>query len=79
VVEFALVLPILLMVTLAVVQVGLIARDQLMVVQASRAGARGLLLHLCLWLPQGLRPPADVGAGLDVTQWANLLDRRTLR
>lgn len=40
VVEFALVLPILLMVTLAVVQVGLVARDQLMVVQASRAGAR---------------------------------------
>lgn len=39
-VEFALVLPILLMVTLAVVQVGLVARDQLMVVQASRAGAR---------------------------------------
>jgi Flp pilus assembly protein TadG len=40
VVEFALVLPILLMVTLAVVQVGLVARDQLIVVQASRAGAR---------------------------------------
>jgi Flp pilus assembly protein TadG len=40
VVEFALVLPILLMVTLAVLQVGLVARDQLMVVQASRAGAR---------------------------------------
>jgi TadE-like protein len=40
VVEFALVLPVLLMVTLAVVQVGLVARDQLMVVQASRAGAR---------------------------------------
>jgi Flp pilus assembly protein TadG len=40
VVEFALVLPILLTVTLAVVQVGLVARDQLMVVQASRAGAR---------------------------------------
>ena len=39
-VEFALVLPILLIVTLAVVQVGLVARDQLMVVQASRAGAR---------------------------------------
>jgi Flp pilus assembly protein TadG len=43
VVEFALVLPILLVVTLAVVQVGLVARDQLMVVQASRAGARGQL------------------------------------
>jgi Flp pilus assembly protein TadG len=40
VVEFALVLPILLIVTLAVVQVGLVARDQLIVIQASRAGAR---------------------------------------
>jgi Flp pilus assembly protein TadG len=39
VVEFALVLPILLMVTLAVVQVGFVARDQLMVVQASRRSA----------------------------------------
>ena len=39
-VEFALVLPILLVVALAIVQVGLIARDQLLVVQAARAGAR---------------------------------------
>ena len=46
VVEFALVLPILLMVTLAVVQVGLVARDQLMVVQASRAGAREAAVSL---------------------------------
>ncbi|HUK61946.1 MAG TPA: TadE/TadG family type IV pilus assembly protein [Dongiaceae bacterium] len=38
--EFALVLPILLVVALAIVQVGLIARDQLLVVQAARAGAR---------------------------------------
>ena len=45
-VEFALVLPILLMVTLAVVQVGLVARDQLMVVQASRAGAREAAVSL---------------------------------
>jgi len=40
IVEFALVLPILLVVTLALVQVGLIVRDQLLVVQAARAGAR---------------------------------------
>jgi len=39
-VEFALVLPILLVLALAVVQVGLIARDQLVLAQASRAGAR---------------------------------------
>jgi Flp pilus assembly protein TadG len=39
-VEFALVLPILLVVALGIVQVGLIARDQLLVVQAARAGAR---------------------------------------
>ena len=40
VVEFALVLPILLLLCLALVQVGLLARDQLLLVQASRAGSR---------------------------------------
>ena len=40
VVEFALLLPILLLVTLAIVQVGMVARDQLLVVEAARAGAR---------------------------------------
>jgi Flp pilus assembly protein TadG len=40
VVEFALVLPILLLVALALVQVGLLARDQLLVSEAARAGAR---------------------------------------
>lgn len=39
-VEFALVLPLLLIVTLGLVQVGLLARDELLVVQAARAGAR---------------------------------------
>ena len=39
-VEFALLLPILLMVLLALVQVGAVARDQLLLTQASRAGAR---------------------------------------
>lgn len=39
-VEFALVLPILLILALALVQVGLLARDQLVLVQAARAGAR---------------------------------------
>ena len=40
VVEFALVLPLLLLVTLALVQVGVLARDRLIVEQAARAGAR---------------------------------------
>jgi hypothetical protein len=39
-VEFALLLPILLLVLLGLVQVGVMATDQLLVVQASRAGAR---------------------------------------
>ena len=39
-VEFALLLPILLLVLLALVQVGVLARDSLVLTQASRAGAR---------------------------------------
>ncbi|HKI27957.1 MAG TPA: TadE/TadG family type IV pilus assembly protein [Actinomycetota bacterium] len=39
-VEFALLLPILLVLLLAFVQVGVIARDSLVLTQASRAGAR---------------------------------------
>jgi len=39
-VEFALLLPILLLVLLALVQVGVLARDSLLLSQASRAGAR---------------------------------------
>jgi Flp pilus assembly protein TadG len=39
-VEFALLLPILMLVLLALVQVGALARDQLVITQASRAGAR---------------------------------------
>ena len=39
-VEFALLLPILLLLLLALVQVGVIARDSLVLTQASRAGAR---------------------------------------
>jgi Flp pilus assembly protein TadG len=39
-VEFALVLPMVLALSLALVQVGVIARDQLVLVQAARAGAR---------------------------------------
>ena len=39
-VEFALVLPVLLIVSLAVVQIGLLVRDQLVLVAAARSGAR---------------------------------------
>jgi Flp pilus assembly protein TadG len=38
--EFAMVLPLLLIVTLALVQVGLIVRDRLVLADAARAGAR---------------------------------------
>jgi Flp pilus assembly protein TadG len=40
VVEFALVLPIMLLICLALVQIGILARDELLLVQAARAGAR---------------------------------------
>jgi Flp pilus assembly protein TadG len=40
VVEFALVLPVVLLVLLAVVQVTVVARDRLLLAQAARAGAR---------------------------------------
>lgn len=44
-VEFALVLPVLLLVCLALVQIGIVVRDQLLVVQAARAGARQAALE----------------------------------
>jgi hypothetical protein len=46
VVEFALLLPILFLVLLAAVQVGLLARDQLVLTQAARAGAREAAVSL---------------------------------
>ena len=63
VVEFALLLPILFLVLLAAVQVGLIARDQLLLVQASRAGAREAAVTLD---EQAVRDAAVAAApGLD--------------
>jgi Flp pilus assembly protein TadG len=41
-VEFALVLPLVLAMALALLQVGLLARDRLLIEAAARAGARGL-------------------------------------
>jgi hypothetical protein len=46
VVEFALLLPILLLLCLALVQIGLLARDQLLLVQAARAGSRQAVVDL---------------------------------
>lgn len=45
-VEFALVLPLLLVVALALVQVGLLVRDRLLVEAAARAGARTAAVEL---------------------------------
>ena len=45
VVEFALVLPLLLVIALALVQVGLLVRDRLLVESAARAGARTAALQ----------------------------------
>ncbi len=44
-VEFALVLPLVLTVTLALLQVGLLVRDRLLVESAARAGARAAAVH----------------------------------
>ena len=52
-VEFALVLPLVLLVALALVQTGLLVRDRLLLEAAARAGARG---HFLL-------PPKEVHAG----------------
>ena len=45
-VDFALVLPLLLMVALALVEVGLLARDRLLVEAAARAGAQVPVRHI---------------------------------
>jgi hypothetical protein len=46
VVEFAMVLPLFLVVALALVQVGVLVRDRMMVEAAARAGARGKFQHV---------------------------------
>ncbi len=51
--EFALVLPLILVMSLAMVQVGLLVRDRLLVEDAARAGARAAALQ------------SDVGAARD--------------
>jgi Flp pilus assembly protein TadG len=62
-VEFALVLPLLLVVGLALLQVGLLAKDQLVVQEAARAGARQAAVSSD---DGSVRDAvADAGAGLD--------------
>jgi Flp pilus assembly protein TadG len=57
-VEFALVLPLLFMVALALVQVALLGRDQLLVEAAARAGARAAARP-----PSTPRPPSSPPRG----------------
>jgi TadE-like protein len=68
-VEFALLLPILLLLLLAFVQVGVIARDSLVLTQASRAGAREAAV-------QGTKDAVDVGLDPDrisvVATWSGV-------
>ncbi len=63
VVEFALLLPILFLVLLAAVQVGVLARDRLVLTEASRAGAREAAVSLD---DAGVRQVVlEASAGLD--------------
>ena len=73
VVEFALVLPLVLIVVLGLVQVGLVVRDRLLVESAARAGARAAALQDD---PAAIEAAAlAAGAGLD----AGLVQVGTLR
>ncbi|MGH2672776.1 MAG: TadE/TadG family type IV pilus assembly protein [Actinomycetota bacterium] len=63
VVEFALLLPVLLLLLLAVVQVGVLASDRLLLAQAARAGAREAAIQE---FDDAVREAAtSAGAGLD--------------
>jgi Flp pilus assembly protein TadG len=63
VVEFALLLPVLLLLLLAVVQVGVLASDRLLLAQAARAGAREAAIQE---FDEAVREAAtSAGAGLD--------------
>ena len=65
-VEFVLVLPLVLVMSLAIVQVGLLVKDQLVVTEAARAGAREAAVTLD---DDRVRQAAiDAGATLDPTR-----------
>jgi Flp pilus assembly protein TadG len=69
-VEFALVLPLVLVMALALVQIGLLVRDRLLVESAARAGARAAALQpddvAVRSAVAGAAPSLD-GAAIDVT------------
>jgi Flp pilus assembly protein TadG len=72
-VEFALLLPILLLVLLAFVQVGVLARDRLMLAQASRAGAREAAITDSD--SAVMAAAASAGAGLDPARLRLTIER----
>jgi TadE-like protein len=73
VVEFALLLPILLLVLLAVVQIGVLANDRLLLAQAARAGAREAAVQQD---DVAIREAAtSAGAGLDPERLQLEVDR----
>ncbi|MFT5530457.1 MAG: Flp pilus assembly protein TadG [Candidatus Poriferisodalaceae bacterium] len=61
-VEFALVLPLVLLVLLSIVQVGLVGRDRVLNVHAARAGARAAAVDAG---PAAVREAVIVASGLD--------------
>jgi hypothetical protein len=71
-VEFALVLPLALLFALALVQVGLLAKDALVVVQAAREGAREAAVTLD---PERVRQAALRGGGLPPDRTEVFIDR----
>ena len=73
VVEFALLLPILFLVLLAAVQVGLLARDQLVLTQAARAGAREAAVSLDDATVRGT--VLEAASGLDADRLEVVLSR----
>jgi Flp pilus assembly protein TadG len=73
VVEFALLLPILLLVLLGVVQIGVLANDRLLLAQAARAGARQAAVQED---EAAVREAAEsAGAGLDPERLRLEVDR----
>jgi Flp pilus assembly protein TadG len=62
-VEFALVLPLVLLLTLALLQVGLLVKDQLVLVEAARAGAREA--SVTIDDAQARRAASDAAVSLD--------------
>ena len=73
VVELALLLPILFLVLLAAVQVGLLARDQLVLTQAARAGAREAAVSLDDATVRGT--VLEAASGLDADRLEVVLSR----